>query len=183
MIASQRSLESLPCSQQQTRSSWSLLCNAGPPFRGYGGILSVPTALPLLKCSMASVISFIEGSSSNFALNGCWRMLRTVGSWTTQSVLKKYRKCSDQRLRGHVCKKPLSFCTVQGTLDPVSRAVHCHEAFLEASVVTYVWILLVLFVRLVHHSFWISRSLRWRMLQMRQKAVLPTGHNEWASWA
>ena len=100
MTASLRSLGSLPCSQQQTRSLWSLLCNAGPlSFQSSGRILLTPAALPLLNCSMVLVISFPEDSSSNSALKGCWGMQRTTGSWMTWSVLKKDWRCSDQRLR------------------------------------------------------------------------------------
>ena len=61
MIASQRSLRSLPCTQQQTRSSWSLICNAGPPsFQSSAWIPSTPTVLPFLKCSMTLVFFVIE---------------------------------------------------------------------------------------------------------------------------
>ena len=89
MTASRRLLGGLPCSQQQKRSSWSLLCNAGlPSFQSSGGIPSTPGTLPLLNCSMALVISFTESSSFNSALNGCWGMRRTAGSWTTRSARK-----------------------------------------------------------------------------------------------
>ena len=90
-------------------SSWSLLYNADPPIsRARVESRRLPAALPLLKCSIAMVISFIEGSSSNSALNGCWRMRVTVGSWTTRSALKQDWKCSDQRLRMEVLWKALA---------------------------------------------------------------------------
>lgn len=85
ITALRRSLGSLPCSQKQTRSSWSLLCNAGPPsFQISGGIPLTSIALLLLNCSMALVISSAEGSPSTSALTGCWGMLRIAGSWMTQ---------------------------------------------------------------------------------------------------
>ena len=88
MTASQRSLGSLPCSQQQKRSPWSLLYNAGPPsFQSSSWIPSTPATLPLLNFSMDSVISFAEGSSFNSVLNGCWRMQRTGEPRTTRPVL------------------------------------------------------------------------------------------------
>ena len=37
---------------------------------------------------------------------------------------------------GFVCKKHLPICTAEGTLNPVKRAIHCHEGFVEVSVVT-----------------------------------------------
>ena len=100
MTASRRSLGSFPCSQQQTRSSWSLLCNAGPPlFQNSSGIPSTPAAFPLFICSMALISSCIEGSLSSSTLTGSWGMRRSVESWTTRSALKSSWKCSDQRLR------------------------------------------------------------------------------------
>ena len=78
MTESQRSLGSLLCSQQQTRSLWSLLRNAGPPFfQSSGGILLTPTALPLLNGSMVLVISFREGSSILLSMvnGGCRELL------------------------------------------------------------------------------------------------------------
>ena len=116
MTASRRSLGSLPCSQQQTRSSWSLLCNAGPPsFQSSGGIPSTPAALPLLNFSTALVIS--SQRKSNSALNGYLGMWRTDGSWTTQSVLKRDWKWSDQWLRMEALSVK---STAQRTQDPVS---------------------------------------------------------------
>ena len=100
MTVSRGSLGSLPCFQQQTRRSWSLLCNAGPPlFQNSGGIPSTPAVLPLFICSMALISSCIEGSSSNSTLTGSWGMWRSAESWTTQSALKNSWKCSGQRLR------------------------------------------------------------------------------------
>ena len=100
MIVSWRSLGSLPWSQQQTRSSWSLICNARPPsFQSSCGIPSTPAALQLFKCSMVLVIFFIESSSSNTALNSNWGIWRTAGSWTPRSAQERDWKCSDQQLR------------------------------------------------------------------------------------
>ena len=100
MTASRRSLGSLPCSQQQTKSSWSLLCNAGLPlFQNSGIIPSTPAALPLFICSMVLISSCIEGSSSSSILTGIWGMRRSTESWTTRSTLQSSWKCSDQRLR------------------------------------------------------------------------------------
>ena len=128
---------------------------------------------------------WVEGSkynTPNSALNGCWGVRTTAGSWMTQSAQKRDWKCSDQRLKmeGLICKKHFPICTVQESLDPVSRAIHCLESFIETSLVPKVcW---VLFAGLVHHSFWISRSLRWRMLQMKRKASYLTGYDSWARW-
>ena len=94
-------------------------------------------------------------------------MQRTVGFWTTWSALKRDWKCSDQWLR----------------METLSAKSTCPSAlckkFLQSPWSTYCW---VLFARLVHHLFWVSQSLRWRMLQMRWKAALLTGHNGWARW-
>ena len=72
MTASRRSCGSLPCSQQQRKSSWSLQCNAGPPcFQASGGIPSTPAALPHFICFMALVVSLKEGGLSSSAFTGC----------------------------------------------------------------------------------------------------------------
>ena len=115
-------LVSLPRSRQQRRTSWSLVCNAGPQsFQSSGGILLTPakpitadnadhngTKLPkifssswlvFLNRSIALLIFFTESSSSNCALNSCWETRRTAESWTKRSALKRYWKCSDQRFR------------------------------------------------------------------------------------
>ena len=134
MIALLRSLRSLPCSQQQTRSSWSLLHNAGPPsFQSSGEILSTPAALLLHKCSMALVISFIEGSSSEFCFEwllgdseNCWVLDDTVSAKAGLEVLRPMTQNG-----GLVCKKHLPICTAQGTLDGVSWTIHWLEGFVE----------------------------------------------------
>ena len=100
MTALRRSLGSFSCSQQQTRSSWSLLCNAGLPFfQKSREIPSTPAALPLFICSMVLISSCIEGSSSSSTLTDILGMRRNAESWTTRSALKSFWKCSDQRLR------------------------------------------------------------------------------------
>ena len=136
ITAWRRSLRNLPCFQLKTMGSWSLLCNASDlSFPSSAGIPLTPAAWPLLNCSMALVISFTEGSSSNSALNGCWGIRRTAGSLTTRSAVKRGWKCSTQN-GGLICKKHLPIHIVQETLDPVSRAIYYLESFIEASVVT-----------------------------------------------
>ena len=144
MTASRRSLGSLPYSQQQTRSSWSLLCNAGPPFfQKSGRIPSTPAALPLFICSMVLISSCIQGSSSSSTLTGIWGMRRSAESWTTRSALKSFWKCSDQRLRIDILFEECpSIRIAQTTPCLVCRAIHCLESFIKACEITSICVLL-----------------------------------------
>ena len=98
ITASRRSCGNFPCSQQQRKSSWSLLWRAWPPcFQISAGMPSPPAALPLFSCLMALVISSRVGSSSSSGLTVCWGMCRIALSWTVRFALKRAWKCSDQR--------------------------------------------------------------------------------------
>ena len=61
----------------------------------------------------------------------CWVLDDTVSAKEGLEVLRPTTQNG-----GLVCKKHLPICTVQGTLDSVSQALHCLEGFVEASVVT-----------------------------------------------
>ena len=119
MTASRKSLGSLLCSQQQTRSSWSLLCSTGPPYLQIsGGIPPTPAALRLFNCSMALVSSSIDGGSSSSTLAGSRGIRRIAESWTTRSALKRVWKCSDQRLK-------IDVLSVRSTLPSALRRGLC----------------------------------------------------------
>ena len=129
---------SLPCSQQLSKSSWSLLCNAGPPsFQSSGGIPSTTAALPLIQM-LNSFGNFFRRWLLILWMGAgdaekCWVLDDTVRDEEGFQVLRP----TTQNV-GLVCKKHLPTCTVQGTLDHVNQVMHCLEGFLETSVVTYI---------------------------------------------
>ena len=75
MTASRKSCGSFPCSQQQTKNSWSLILSAGPPFSQISAEMpSIPAAFSLLNCFMAfSVVCSVE-VLSNSVFTGCCGM-------------------------------------------------------------------------------------------------------------
>ena len=116
MTASFKSSGSLPCSQQQVRSSCSLVCNDGPPcFQISAGIPSTPAALPVFIWWIASQVSTSVGALSRSMSTGCCGILMNAVSWTLRSAVKRALKCSVHLFR----MEALSVWSVSSTFDMV----------------------------------------------------------------
>lgn len=92
-------IESSSCFQQQTNSWWSFVTNAEPFVSSF--------FLLLFCCSIALMVSSMEGSSSDSVITGCWGILRAVDLWKCPAQFYNI-KDSELGLRGH--KPPSGLC-------------------------------------------------------------------------
>ena len=144
MTAARRSCGKLPCSLRQTKSSWSLVCNTGPPcFQSSGGIPSSlavsPATLQLLHC-LGCLFKGWDVIRVHWLLCNAkdrWGLDRTVGA---EECMSENVVSSGSEWMSYVCEKILSVHTAQGTLSVVYEGlyIYCLVGFVEFSVINAV---------------------------------------------